>query len=95
MLNLIEGNFFKICVLSQYIVYGIHFHIIHAFTYQKTLLHTLLLLVFKIVEHFPQPAIICLKLTIEILEQGVKYVDANGVVLVSLLLTLNVFYTLF
>ena len=32
------------------------------------------------------------KLTIETLEQSVKY--ANGVVLVSLLLTLNIFHTL-
>ena len=40
------------------------------------------------------------KLTIESLEQGLKYVeinnkDTNGAVLVSLLLTLNIFYTLF
>ena len=43
-----------------------------------------------------QPAIKCLKLTIETLEQGVKYVqgDAIGVVLVSLLLTLSIFHTL-
>ena len=45
-----EGNFFEICALSQCIVYSIHFQNIHTFTYQKTLLHTLLLLVFKIVE---------------------------------------------
>ena len=31
-------------------VYWIHFQNIHTFTYQKTLLHTLLLLVFKIAE---------------------------------------------
>ena len=49
-LILSEGNFFKICVLSQCIVYWIHFQNIHTFTYQKTLLHTLLLLVSKIVE---------------------------------------------
>ena len=45
-----------------------------------------------------QPAFTCSKLTIETLEQGVKYIqskqqryqnDANDVVLVSLLLTLN------
>ena len=36
-----------------------------------------------------QPAITCSKLTIETLEQGVKYV------LVSLVLTLNIFHTLF
>ena len=36
-----------------------------------------------------QPAITCSKLTIETVEQGMKYV------LVSLLLTLNIFYTLF
>ena len=39
----------KICVLSQCIVYWIHFQNMHTFTYQKTLLHTLLLLVCKIV----------------------------------------------
>ena len=37
----------------------------------------------------PQLAILCSKLTLETLEQGVK------VVLVSLLLTLNIFHTLF
>ena len=36
--------FFNICVLSQCIVYWIHFKNIHTFTYQKTLLHTLLFL---------------------------------------------------
>ena len=49
-LILSEGNFFKICVLSQCIAYLIHFQNIHTFTYQKTLLHTLLLPVSKIVE---------------------------------------------
>ena len=44
-----ERNFFKICISSQYIVYWIYFQNIYAFIYQKTLLHTLLLLVFKIV----------------------------------------------
>ena len=49
-----EGNFFSICVLSQCIVYWKYFQNIYTFTYQKTLLHTLLLLEFKIVEslHF-------------------------------------------
>ena len=43
----------------------------------------------------------CSKFIIETLEQGVKYVQVNnkdsaiGVVLVSLLLTLNIFHTLF
>ena len=37
-------------VLSQYIVNLLRFQNIHTFTYQKALLHTLLLLVFKIVE---------------------------------------------
>ena len=46
-----EGNFFNICVLSQCIVYWIHFQNIHTFAYQKTLLHTLLLLVFKMLEN--------------------------------------------
>ena len=45
-----EENFFKICVLSQCIVYWIHFQNIHTFTYQETLLHTILLLACKIVE---------------------------------------------
>ena len=45
-----DGNFSNICVSSQYIVYWIHFQNIQAFTYQKTLLHTLLLFVFKVVE---------------------------------------------
>ena len=39
-------------------------------------------------EDISQPAITCSKLTIQTLEQGVKYV------LVSLLLTLNIFHTL-
>ena len=47
---LCEGKFFKICVLSQCILYWIHFQKIHTFTYQKIIIHTLLLLVFKIVE---------------------------------------------
>ena len=47
---LFEGIFFNICVLSQCIVYWINFQNIHTFTYQKTLLHTLLLPVFKVVE---------------------------------------------
>ena len=41
-------NFFNICVLSQCKVYWINFQNIYTFTYQKTLLHALLLLVFKI-----------------------------------------------
>ena len=44
-----------------------------------------------------QPVFTCSKLTIEAQEQGVhmfKY-DANGVVLVSSLLTLNIFHILF
>ena len=45
-----EGNFFKICILSQCIVYWTHFQNIHTFTYQKTLLQAFLLLDFKIVE---------------------------------------------
>ena len=42
-----------------------------------------------------QPAITCLQLTIEVLEQGVKYVTVKTSVLVSLLLILNIFRTLF
>ena len=45
-----EGNFLKIFNLSQFTVYGIHFQNINTFTYQKILLHTLLLLVSKIDE---------------------------------------------
>ena len=45
-----KENLFNICVLSECIVYWIHFQNIYIFTYQKTLLHTLLLLVLKIVE---------------------------------------------
>ena len=51
-LILFEGNFFNICVWSQCITYWIHFQNIQTFTYQKTLLHTLLLLAFKTVESF-------------------------------------------
>ena len=39
-----EGNLFKICVLSQYIVYWIHFQNIHTFTYKKAFLLALLCL---------------------------------------------------
>ena len=46
-----KGNVFDICVLSRCIVYWIHFQNIHTFTYQKTLLHTLFCLFFKIVEN--------------------------------------------
>ena len=46
---LFEGIFFNSCVLSQCIVYLIHFQNIHTFTYQETLLHTLFCL-FKIVK---------------------------------------------
>ena len=47
---LLEGNSFKIFVLPQCILYWIHFQNMHTFTYQKTLLHTLFLLVSKIFE---------------------------------------------
>ena len=43
-------KFFNICVLCQCIVYWIHFQNIRTFKYQKTLLHALSLVVFKIVE---------------------------------------------
>ena len=39
-----KGNFFKICVLSQCILYWIQFQNIHTFTYQKILLYELLFL---------------------------------------------------
>ena len=46
------GHIFNIWVLSQFIVYLINFQNIYIYTstYERTLLHTLLLLVFKIVE---------------------------------------------
>ena len=47
---LFEGNFLKICILSQCIVCWIHLQNIHTFTYQKALLHTILLLVSKIIK---------------------------------------------
>ena len=40
-------NLFDICILSQCIVYWIHFHNIHTFIYQKTLLHTICCLFLK------------------------------------------------
>ena len=46
-----EGIFSKkICVLWQCVVYWMPFQNIHTFTYQKWLLHSLLLLAFEIVE---------------------------------------------
>ena len=42
-----KGNFFNICVLSQCIVCSIHFQNVPTFTYQKTLLHTLICLFLK------------------------------------------------
>ena len=45
-----EGIFFNIFAFSPCIVYLINFRNIYTFTYQKTLLLTLLLLVFKITE---------------------------------------------
>ena len=44
--------FFKICVLSQCILYWIHFQNIHTFTYQKRLIHTLFCLFLKSLEAF-------------------------------------------
>ena len=46
-LILSEGIHFNICVLSQWIVYWIHFQNIHTFMYQKTLLYTLFCLFLK------------------------------------------------
>ena len=51
-LILSEENFLKIFVLSQCIVYWIHFQNIHTFTYQKTLLHTLFCLFLKLSKAF-------------------------------------------
>ena len=42
-----KENFFNICVLSQCLVCLIHFQNIPTFTYQKTLLHTLICLFLK------------------------------------------------
>ena len=50
-LILSEGNLFNIWVLSQCIAHWINLQNIYTFTYQKTLLHILLLLVFKMVEN--------------------------------------------
>ena len=49
-LILSEGNFFKICVLFQCIVYWIYFQNMHTFIYQNILFHALLLLASKIDE---------------------------------------------
>ena len=38
----LRNLFFNICILSQCIVYWIHFQNIHTFTYQKALLHRLM-----------------------------------------------------
>ena len=43
---------FNITVLSQCIVYRVHFQNIHTFTYQKTLLHTLFCLFLKSLKAF-------------------------------------------
>ena len=50
--SLSEGNLFGICVLSQCIVYWIHFENIHTFTYQKTLLHLIFCLFLKSLKAF-------------------------------------------
>ena len=42
-----EGNLFNIYILSQCMVYWIHFQNIHTFAYQNTLLYTLLLMFLK------------------------------------------------
>ena len=47
---LLERDFISIIVLSQCIVYWINFQNKYTSTYQKTLLHTILMLVFKIME---------------------------------------------
>ena len=47
-----EENFFNICVLSQCIVFWIHFQNIYSFTYQKSLLHTLSCLFLKSLKAF-------------------------------------------
>ena len=44
---LCKGNFFNICVLSQCVVYWIHFQNIHTFTYEKPSFHTLFCLFLK------------------------------------------------
>ena len=44
----VRRKLFTICVVSQCIMHWIHFENIRGFTYQKALLHTLLLLDFKI-----------------------------------------------
>ena len=49
---LFEENFFNIFVLSQFIVYWIHFLNIRTFTYQKALLHTLFCLFLRLLKAF-------------------------------------------
>ena len=53
-----EGYLFNICVISQCTVYWRNFQNTHSFTYQKNLLHTPFLLVFKIVESLEYVGII-------------------------------------
>ena len=53
-----EGNLFSICVLFQCIVHWINSQDIYTFIYQKVLIHTLLLLAFKIVESLKNSAIL-------------------------------------
>ena len=50
--TLSKENFSNIYILSQCIVYWIHFQKIRTFTYQKTLLHTLLCLFLKLSKAF-------------------------------------------
>ena len=45
-------NFLNICVLSQCIVYGVHFQNIHTFTHQKTLLIHFCCLFLKLLKAF-------------------------------------------
>ena len=47
-----KWNFFDVSSLSQCVVYWINFQNIYTLAYQKTLLHTLLMIVFKIVKSF-------------------------------------------
>ena len=47
--------FFNICVLSQSIVYWLHFHNIHTFTYEKILLFILFCSFFKLSKAFSLP----------------------------------------
>ena len=90
-----EGDFFKICSLSECIVHSIHFQNTHTFAYQKALLYTLLLFVSKIVEYLQciLNSFICYTVFLYPLKTpGVeKYIRRNGLSIKSISNVLLVF----